>query len=61
MNGKGSSPRNNLSQQFRENYNAIEWDGETPVRGHYKFTPKKTIHARPNTKRGHIVFRAHGH
>jgi len=38
MSGKGSSPRNNHSKQFRENYEAVDW-GKSPLRGHYKFLP----------------------
>lgn len=38
MNGKGSAPRNCFSQEFKANYEGINW-GKSPVRGHYKFLP----------------------
>ena len=38
MNGKGSSPRNCFSSDFRQNYEGIDW-GTSPARGHYNFLP----------------------
>jgi len=38
MNGKGSAPRNNWSQQFRDNYSLIEWN---PMNSLKKFAPRK--------------------
>jgi len=58
MNGKGSKPRNNSSEQFRDNFEAIDW-GKSPVRGHYKFLPAiNEAHIFGANKDAHCILKA---
>jgi hypothetical protein len=41
QNGKGSAPRNNLSEKFRKNFDSIKWSKSEDLNTHPKLPKKK--------------------
>jgi hypothetical protein len=41
QNGKGSAPRNNLSERFRKNFDSIKWSKNQDLNTHPKLPKKK--------------------